>query len=175
MQLLQSSTLRKPRYNIAIARITIKGDWEIGVSYELPSKDGEHKQVKFSCDERPRKELIIAFQELLPNLCTICGLDRKAWESGRVSAIAFKEDELGTMVAITLRSVSPDCIITAGVTKLYPQGEFLEKIGCAIAEVEDYVDGVREVKQLTIDEFLPTEGFKPVVVSNENLKEMAGF
>lgn len=116
----------------------------------------------------------------MPNLCTICGLEGKTWESGRVSAIAFKEDELGTMVAITLRSVSPDYIITAGVEKLYPQGEFLEKVGAAIAEIEDYIDGVREVQQLTIDEFLPTDavsgtGFKPIILPKENLEDAAGF
>ena len=181
MQLLQINTLRKPRFNVSITKITIKGDWEIGVNYELPSEDTERKVVRFWCDERPRNEFIKAFEELKPNLSTICGLEGKIWETGRISSISFKEHEQGTIVGIALRTASEQAVVTAGVESLYPTGEFLEKIGNLIAEVEDYIDGVRQVEQMTIDDFLPPKdavigtGFKPVVVSNENLEEVAGF
>lgn len=86
------------------------------------------------------------------NLCIICGLDAQVWEVGRVSSISFKEKEEGTEVTIALRSVSPESVITAGVESLYPTGEFLEKIRNLIAEVEDYIDGVRQVQQMSLIE-----------------------
>jgi len=55
------------------------------------------------------------------------------------------------------------------VESLYPTGDFLEKIGNAVAEVEDYIDGARQAQQMTIDDFLmPT-------VSEEEVKELGGF
>ena len=94
---------------------------------------------------------------------------------------ALKEKEEGTEVAlaklavgIALRAVSEQSIITAGVEGMYPTGEFLEKIRNAmayrppevIAEVEDYIDGVRQVQQMAL--FAPPE-------DDEKTKELAGF
>jgi hypothetical protein len=166
MQLLQINNLRRPRYNVSISRITIKGNWEIKVDYELPSQGEERKQVRFSCAERPRAEFIKAFDEIKTNMSVICGLDVAVWEAGRVCSIGFKEKEEGTEVSIALRCVSPESVITAGVESLYPTGEFLAKIGNAIAEVEDYIDGVRQVQQMPL--------FAPIV-DDEAAKELAGF
>lgn len=175
MQLLQINTLRQPRYNVTIAKVTIKGDWEIGVNYELPSQDKERKVVRFSCDERPRDELIIAFEELKPNLSTICGLEGKIWETGRISLISFKEKEEGTEVAVSLRAVSVQSIITAGVESLYPTGEFLNKINNLIAEIEDYIDGVRQIQQMTIEDLLPQKDTLLAPIAADEAKELLGF
>lgn len=135
MQLPQINTLRKPRYHLSISKITIKGDWEIKVDYELPALDKERKLVKFSCADRPRSEFLKAFDDLKTNLYAICGLDGEAWDTGRISSIGFKEKEEGTEVMIALRAVSEQSIITAGVESLYPTGDFLYKISNLVAEV----------------------------------------
>ena len=166
MQLLQLNALRKPRHNVSITKIIIKGDWEIYVNYELAPQDNERKIVRFSCDERPRDEFIKAIEELKPNLCTICGLNSKVWETGRISSLSFKEKEQGSEVAIALRSVSEGAIVTAGIEGLYPKGEFLDKINNLVAEVEDYIDGVRQVQQMAL--------FAPIT-SDEKAEELAGF
>ncbi|PHJ65039.1 hypothetical protein VF04_04455 [Nostoc linckia z7] len=154
MQLLQINTLRKPKYQVSINKIVIKGDWEIQIDYELPSQDTERKNVKLFCKERPTKQFIEAFEKLKPNLYTICGLDRKIWEPGRITSIRFKEQEQGTMLSITLRVVSEEAIAIAGTEELYPKGEFLDKVNNLIAELEDYINGVREAQQMTIDGYL---------------------
>jgi hypothetical protein len=145
----------------------IKGDWDIKIKYELPPQDTEQRDVTFSCDERPRKEFVEAFKAIKTDVIGICGLDSKIWELGYISSISFKDEEEGTKVAIELRAVSEQSIITAGVESLYPIGEFLEKICNLIAEVEDYIDGVRQVQQMSINDFLPKDaglgtGFAPV-------------
>jgi len=172
MQLVQLSTWRKPRYSVSISKIMIKGDWDIKIKYELPPQDTEQRDVTFSCDERPRKEFVEAFKAIKTDVVGICGLDSKIWELGYISSISFKDEEEGTKVAIELRAVSEQSIITAGVESLYPIGEFLEKIRNLIAEVEDYIDGVRQVQQMSINDFLPKDaglgtGFAPVALEEE--------
>jgi hypothetical protein len=128
-----------------ITKFKMKGDWEeIQISYELPPEDTERKTVNYVCKERPRGELIIAFDELMNHVRAIAGLN---WETGMIHLISFKEGDDGLLVSITAQDEG-DYKVKVTIDPFYPTGEMLEKVGEAIAYLEKYVEGDRELPPL---------------------------
>ncbi|MEH1789713.1 MAG: hypothetical protein V7L23_30185 [Nostoc sp.] len=55
---LIGSIPRKPKGDIAITKLRIKGDWEeIQISFKFPPENTEKKIVNLVCKERPRSKL----------------------------------------------------------------------------------------------------------------------
>jgi hypothetical protein len=125
---------------IEITKFKMKGDWEeIKVEYVIPPQDSEKKTVTYACKERPRNDLILAFDELTNRVLTIGELN---WDMGVIRAFAFKETEDGRMMTITTENDGEYKIKTT-IGWFYPSGEFLEKVEQAIAFLEGYVNGDR--------------------------------
>ncbi|MBE9037651.1 hypothetical protein [aff. Roholtiella sp. LEGE 12411] len=140
MQLLKVDIPRKPKGDIAITKFKIKGDWEeVQITFELPPETTERKVVQFVCKERPRNELIKAFDGLMENVSAIAGLN---WEAGVITVIGFQKGDEGMLVNIIAQD-DGDYKVTANISPFYPTGEFLKKIENLIAEVEDYIGGKR--------------------------------
>ncbi|MEW5859542.1 MAG: hypothetical protein AB1861_19495 [Cyanobacteriota bacterium] len=143
---------KKPKGNIEITKFKVKGDWEeIQITYEMPPEDTEKKTVNYICKERPRSELILAFDELMSHVKAIAGLN---WETGMIRALTFKEKEDGLLLGITAEC-DGDYEVKITVGPFYPTGELLGKIEEAIAHLEDYIDGARA--HLSLLDLLPKD------------------
>ena len=165
-----SNVTRSPLGNIEITKFKMKGDWEeIQISYELPPEDTEKKTVNYVCNERPRNELIIAFDELMEHIRAIARLN---WETGMILSITFKEGDDGLLISVIAQDEG-DYKMKVTIEPFYPTGKFLEKVEEAIAHLENYIDGKRA--QTSLIDLLPKQAINtPEQVNTINVTAL-GF
>jgi hypothetical protein len=149
-----------------ITKFKMKGDWdEIQIIYKVPPNDTEKRTVNYVCKERPRNELIIAFEELMEHIRAIALLN---WETGMIRSINFKWGEKGLLINVIAQDEG-DYKVEVNIKPFYPTGELLKKIEGAIAHLEDYVKGKRA--QTSLIELLPPKnalfgtGFAPLATA----------
>lgn len=136
---------------VIIQKLKLK-DKEIHITYELPSPNSDQKIVNFKSEEEPSTRFHPAIDNLLDDVCAICGLDADAWMNGKVTGITFKHNDDGDYdVVITAQCVVNNLLNVVVNTPLFHPKETLEvKLDNVLAELEEYLKGKRKNQQLSI-------------------------
>lgn len=155
MQLIESAKplLRKPKNGWTINKIKIKHgkDFKLEMVSELPAEEKETKILKCVYQEQPKNDLYKAFELILGTLINRLDLRSETWRDAKITEIILKETEEGTNANITACLDFED--ESKAIAKLEEKDisyELKTEIDNLLAEIEDYVGGDRQHKQLSL-------------------------
>jgi hypothetical protein len=141
------AVLRKPKGDIFISKIKIKGD-DITIIYELAPVDKERKVVTYVCKEQARNEFYKAIALIFTSVCELSAVDVDAWKDGSISDISIKETDEGVDVNISLLLERGQGAIALKCNQKDISYDLKGEIDNLLAETEDYISGKRAQSSL---------------------------